>query len=245
MGSRFIAFFDESGDHSLSKIDKDFPLFLLCTVIVERDTYVHKIIPSIAEFKLRYFEHEGINLHSRDIRKSSGPFSILLNAEIRSRFMAELAELIASLEFKLFVTAIQKAPYSVLYGDKAKNPYNVALEYSFERVLHFMESNGETDLPVIAESRGRQEDDALKASFYQLLIKGTFYNKAQRFQKLNCPLSFQRKVDNICGIQLADLCAYPTAIHVLKPDAKNQAYKVVRPHLYNSGRINGLKVHPK
>ena len=29
--SRFIAFFDESGDHSLNKIDKDFPLFLLCT----------------------------------------------------------------------------------------------------------------------------------------------------------------------------------------------------------------------
>jgi hypothetical protein len=33
--SRFIAFFDECGDHSLSKIDKDFPLFLLSTVFVK------------------------------------------------------------------------------------------------------------------------------------------------------------------------------------------------------------------
>jgi hypothetical protein len=29
--SRFIAFFDECGDHSLTKIDSDFPLFVLAT----------------------------------------------------------------------------------------------------------------------------------------------------------------------------------------------------------------------
>ena len=27
--SKFIAFFDECGDHSMEKIDKDFPLFVL------------------------------------------------------------------------------------------------------------------------------------------------------------------------------------------------------------------------
>lgn len=29
--SRFVAFFDECGDHSLAKIDRDFPLFLLAS----------------------------------------------------------------------------------------------------------------------------------------------------------------------------------------------------------------------
>ena len=39
--SRFIAFFDECGDHSLTKIDPDFPLFLLALVVVEREVYLN------------------------------------------------------------------------------------------------------------------------------------------------------------------------------------------------------------
>jgi hypothetical protein len=243
--SRFIAFFDECGDHSLSKIDKDFPLFLLCTVIVEREAYAHKVIPTMAAFKLRYFAHEGINLHSREIRKAEGPFSILQNETVRKSFLPELSALIATLPFTLFITAIHKQAYAQRYGTGAKNPYDVALEYSFERVLHFMEEHNESQLPVIAEARGQQEDDALRASFHRLMTQGTYYNKAERFQKLVCPISFRRKQDNIAGIQVADLCAHPTARHLLKPDVPNQAYDVVKPHIYASGRINGLKVYPK
>lgn len=243
--SRFIAFFDESGDHSLVKIDKDFPLFLLCTIVVERDSYAREIVPAIAEFKLRYFAHEGINLHSRDIRKAEGPFAILQNAPLREKFLGELSGLMAKLPFTVFATAIQKKQYAARYGDGAKNPYDVALEYSFERILHFMESKGETALPVIAEARGAQEDDALRASFYQLMTNGTYYNGAARFRKLNCPISFRGKQDNICGIQLADLCAYPIARHVLKPAENNRAFEVVSEHIYQAGRVDGLKVFPK
>lgn len=243
--SRFIAFFDECGDHSLTKIDKDFPLFLLCTVVVEREVYARQVIPALAEFKLRYFAHEGINLHSREIRKAEGPFSILQNATVRQAFLSEMSAVMAALPFTLFVTAINKPAYAKRYGDNAKNPYDVALEYSFERILHFLEGLGESALPVIAEARGRQEDDALRASFYGLMTKGTYYNSAERFQKLVCPLSFRRKQDNICGIQLADLCAYPTARHLLKPDAENQAFEVVKPHIYLSERVSGLKIYPK
>lgn len=243
--SRFIAFFDECGDHSLSKIDKDFPLFLLCTVIVEREAYAHQVIPAMAAFKLRYFAHEGINLHSREIRKADGPFSILQNETVRKSFLPELSALIATLPFTLFITAIHKQAYVQRYGTGAKNPYDVALEYSFERVLHFMEEHKASQLPVIAEARGQQEDDALRASFHRLMTQGTYYNKAERFQKLVCPISFRRKQDNIAGIQVADLCAHPTARHLLKPEVANQAYDVVKPHIYASGRINGLKVYPK
>lgn len=243
--SRFIAFFDECGDHSLSKIDKDFPLFLLCTVIVEREAYAQHIIPALAQFKLRYFAHEGINLHSREIRKAEGPFGILQKEAVRQKFLPELSALIANLPFTLFITAIQKAAYSQRYGNTAKNPYDVALEYSFERVLDFMEVYKESQLPVIAEARGQQEDDALRASFHRLMTQGTYYNTAERFRKLVCPISFRRKQDNIAGIQVADLCAHPTARHLLKPNVTNQAYDVVKPHIYASERTNGLMLYPK
>ncbi len=42
--SRFIAFVDECGDHSLDVIDRHFPLFLLATVIVERSRDVEEIV---------------------------------------------------------------------------------------------------------------------------------------------------------------------------------------------------------
>src|SRR5437867_11843545 len=85
--SRFLAFFDECGDHSLEKIDRDFPLFVLALVVVERDAYRDRVIPEFNRFKLSYFDHEGINLHSRDIRLANGPFSLLLNRNVRPKFI--------------------------------------------------------------------------------------------------------------------------------------------------------------
>lgn len=243
--SRFIAFFDECGDHSLTKINPELPVFALCTVIVEREAYARTIIPEIAAFKLRYFAHEGINLHSRDIRKAEGPFAILQNSQVRERFMADLSQLIERLPFTLFVTVIHKHAHKARYGDGARNPYDVALEYSFERVLHFMESKGESALPVIAEARGKNEDNQLRASFHRLMTEGTYYNKAERFWKLTCPISFRRKQDNIAGIQLADLCAHPVARHALKPQAENRAFAIIEPKFYRAGNVFGYKEFPK
>jgi hypothetical protein len=171
--SRFIAFFDECGDHSLSKIDPDFPLFVLAMVVVERGTYRDEVLPKMNAFKLRYWNHEGINLHSRDIRLAQGPFSILLNAQVRNRFMDELTSLMASLPFTLFVTAIRKSAHVERHGAEAANPYDLALEFTLEQVLHFMESSGETRLPVVAEARGRKEDNSLEQVFYRVLSRGT------------------------------------------------------------------------
>lgn len=242
--SRFIAFFDECGDHSLTKINPELPVFALCTV-VEREAYARDIVPQIAAFKLRYFAHEGINLHSRDIRKAEGPFSILQNGSVRARFLDDLSAMMGRLPFTLFTTVIHKHAHKARYGDGARNPYDVALEYSFERILHFMESHEEMALPVIAEARGKNEDNELRASFHRLMTEGTYYNRAERFRKLICPISFRRKQDNIAGVQLADLCAHPVARKTLKPDAENRAYAVIEPKFYRSGNVFGLKEFPK
>lgn len=243
--SRFIAFFDECGDHSLTKINPQFPVFTLCTVVVEREAYANTIVPEMAAFKLRYFAHEGVNLHSHDIRKAEGPFSILLNANVRKPFMDDLSAMMERLPFTLFATVIHKHGHKTRYGERARNPYDVALEYSFERILHFMESHRETALPVIAEARGKHEDNALRASFHRLMTEGTRYNKAERFRKLTCPIDFRRKLDNIAGIQLADLCAYPTARSAISPNEEQRAYAVIEPKFYCNGNVRGLKVFPQ
>jgi hypothetical protein len=118
------------------------------------------------------------------------------------------------------------------------------LIYSFERILHFLETNNEIDLPITAEARGRNEDNELASTFYRLMNQGTAFNEANRFQKLNCQLTFRRKSDNIAGMQIADLCAYPAARHILYPNQKNLSFDVVSQKIYNGVKVNGLKVSP-
>jgi hypothetical protein len=242
--SKFIAFFDECGDHSLEKIDADFPLFVLSTIIVERSTYVKVVVPELTRLKLRFWPHEGVNLHSREIRKAHGDFAFMQVPEQRQAMLAALSELMAALPFTLFLTAIRKAKHKERYGQDAVNPYDVALTYTFERVLHFLEGQGETNLPVTAEARGKNEDNELAAAFLRIMTEGTRYNSAERFRSLNCPLTFRRKTDNIAGMQIADLCAHPAARKLLKPDQPNHAFDVIERHIYRRDGVSGWKVFP-
>lgn len=228
----------------MEKIDKHFPLFVLATIVVERVRYYEQIIPSMNRLKLKYWDHEGINLHSRDIRKSQGAFSILQNESLRKRFIAELTALMQNLPYTLFVVAINKRRHLQRYNDHAHNPYELALTFTLERILHFLEQSSETHLPVVAEARGKNEDRNLQAAFYNLMSKGTYYHNAEQFSRLSCPLLFENKRNNICGIQLADLCAYPSARHILRPGQPNRAYEVIKSHLYMQGNVTGWKIFP-
>ncbi len=242
--SRFIAFLDECGDHSMERIDRDFPLFVLAVVIVERNSYVEEIVPRLNHFKLNYWDHEGINLHSRDIRKAEGPFSILQNPERRKRFLTELTTLMEELPYTLFVVGIHKQRHRERYKDHARNPYKLALTFAFERISHFLKQRDEKHLPVIAEARGKNEDRDLEAAFYKLLAEGTYFIGPERFNRFCCPLLFENKKKNICGIQLADLCAYPSVRHILRPEQTNSAFEVIEEHIYDGGNVKGWKVFP-
>lgn len=213
-------------------------------VVVERDAYGDQVLPQMNAFKLRYWDHEGINLHSRDIRLAQGPFSMLLNAQVRNQFMTEVSGLMESLPFTLVVTAIRKSAHVDRHGTDATNPYDLALEFTMERLIHFMEAHGETRLPVVAEARGRREDNSLEQVFYRILSQGTENVPGERFRKLDCPLAFQSKKNNIVGVQLADLCAYPCARHIFNPAKPNRAFEIVKHHFYQSNDVNGWKVFP-
>lgn len=241
--SKYIGFFDECGDHSMDKIDRDFPLFVLALVIVERQAYTDTILPAVNKLKMQYWNHEGINLHSRDIRKQKGPYSFLRENHSYMEFMDKISDLIDGLPFTLFITGIMKHKHEERYGLNAKNPYHVALAFTMERVLHFMESHGDMELPLIAEARGNNENEELEREFYKIMAMGTDKDNAERFKKLTCPLVFKSKKFNIAGVQIADLCAHPSARYILKPDQPNRAYEIVSKKMY-ANQVSGLKVFP-
>jgi len=242
--SDYLAFLDECGDHSLTKIDQDFPIFVLSLVLVRRVDYVDAILPGFNALKLRYWNHEGVNLHSRDIRKANGPFAILQNPERRDGFMAELSNLMDTLPYTLSIVCIRKEHLRRQYIH-AENPYDLALTFVMERVIYWMEQNNQTSLPIVAEARGKNEDTALKAAFFDLTSRGTSYVSMKRFKGRSFSLEFQDKRKNIAGIQLADLCAHPSARRILKSDQPNRAFDIVEKHIYEGGgRVRGWKVFP-
>ena len=244
MPSRYLAFFDECGDHSLKKVDRDFPVFVLATLLIERSVYIEQAVPAFARLKVEYWNHEGVNLHNREIRKAGGDFSFLQNATKRKSFLPKISALVENLPFQLFITAIRKDKHLKQYGAVAENPYPLALEFTMERILHFLESTDETELPIIAEARGENEDKELEAAFYRIMSHGTDFITANRFARLNCPITFRRKYDNIVGTQLADLCAHPSARKILFPEKSNIAFNSVEPKVYNQKGVSGWKVFP-
>jgi len=230
---------DECGDHSLAKIDKDFPLFVLSTVIFERVDYVNVVVPALTRLKLRFWSHEGVNLHSRDIRKQLGDFAFLRQAPTRQEFLDAMNELIQSIPFALFITAVNKRSHLDKHGPSAHNPYEWTLGFTLRRMLDFLRHHNEEALPIIAESRGFNEDSSLAKTFFAELTPDMARLSKWQFDSTPHPPIFRKKSDNIAGLQVADLCAHPCARKMLNPDQPNRAFDIVYSHIYRRDAVVG------
>ena len=94
-----------------------------------------------------------------------------------------------------------------------------------DNLVDFVKKNGETELPMIAESRGKEEDKSLRQVFNGILAGGAMTVPGRRVKKLAFTLTFQPKLKNIAGTQIADLCAYPCARYILAPQKPNTPYE--------------------
>ena len=75
--SDYAIFVDESGDHSLTSIDHDYPIFVLEFCILRTDHYIQDILPKVHAFKFEHFGHDLVVLHEHEIRKQKRPFGFL------------------------------------------------------------------------------------------------------------------------------------------------------------------------
>ena len=82
-------FLDESGDHGLTYVDPNFPLFLLCGCLFE-ESALREMEKRVNEFKLKYFGTTAVILHSKDIRRCEGAFQILFDLDLKAKFYEDL-----------------------------------------------------------------------------------------------------------------------------------------------------------
>lgn len=164
--------------------------------------------------------------------------------EKRTTFYSELSELMAAAKFQLIAIAIQKQSHKERYGKACRNPYELALEFGMERLKALMEELNLKEITLLAEARGKNEDDALRLAFLQLLKHGSYYHD---FKSIDFELKFVSKKANVLGHQLADLCAYPIARRVMEttPGKSHRAFDIVRTKFIDRpGWRHGFKIFP-
>lgn len=232
-----MVYVDESGDHGLSEINPDYPVFVLAFCIFHIPTYVGQIVPDVERLKFKYFGHDMVVLHEMDIRKAKKPFDILRDASIREEFMGDLNGLLTRSPFAVTASVILKEDYRRRRGE-GTNPYHVALEFGLERVFLHLQALGQRGrrTRVIFESRGRKEDAELELEFRRIMDRTAMQGMAATLEFLCVS-----KQANSSGLQVADMVARPIGLHVLRPEQTNRAWDVIRPKVRSGpgGRLEG------
>jgi Protein of unknown function (DUF3800) len=181
--------------------------------------------------------------HSRDIRKKLGHFKIFTDKLKNKEFMENINTHFTSSTITLIAAAIDKKAHGRKYAFPA-NPYSLSLAFCLERIYACLKERGEIGKTMfcIFEERGATEDQELALRFEKIC------SGENQWGKLPFRMVFANKQQNMPGLQIADLAAYPIARHVIDRNKPNPAFDVLEPKFRRSPRgvIHGwgLKIFP-
>jgi len=229
---KYYYFIDETGDHSLGFIDKNFPIFLLCGILLSEKSY-RDAIDQINKLKLSFFGSTEVILHSRDIRKCNGAFQKLFDLGLKERFYTEINAIMGNLDYKILASSIDKEAFIKRYGKGSRNPYLISTSFVMERLIFLTDQYSSVDeIEVFIECRGKKEDRQLLEYLNNIRDKGTYYVKPERFKAKISRIHFNQKNQNDVGLQIADLIAYPLARYLLNPLMINPAFEIIKDKIY-------------
>lgn len=217
---RFRLYIDESGDHTYHDLNNPARRYLgLTGVAIETEVYRIQFYPDVESLKQKHFPHnpdEPIIFHRKELINRNGAFGVLADPERNEAFTSDLIGFLVAQNYQIFTVVIDKKAHSERYGKAALHPYHHCLTVLLERYRGFLGAKGGKG-DVMAESRGGAEDLELKRVHREVFESGTYYLSAASFQEVftSCELKLKKKTENIAGLQIADLLAYPLKQDIL------------------------------
>lgn len=240
-----VMFLDESGDHSLDKIDHQYPIFVLGGCIVDLQYYQEDVTKEMSKHKKELFGRDDFILHTADIVRRKGIYNKLTNADFRKLFYDETNRFMQKLQYMIVACVIKKDEHLRRYGIAAVDPYMLALR-RFVYEIKFLDKD-KTGF-IIAESRDETLDNQLRLAWMDLRTSGTEYVTASELRKYVSDLKINKKSENIAGLQIADLVVSPIGRHVLGKKPKED-WKIIqgkfRTNLKGQYMGYGLVILPK
>lgn len=235
-------FLDESGDHGLSFIDSQNPLFLLCGILIStnENDFLNQALDKI---KRKFWETDAIIFHSRDIRKCSNEFKILLDQRLKSNFHSRVNTMMKDSKFSVIPSGINKNKYIHQNGYKSDDIYELCLSAIVEKSIQIVNKTTRESykLDIIIEKRGKREDKQLRSHLDEILLNGT--SKLSKFviEKFEIVVTFKSKKENCNGLQLADLIAHPIAQHLINHEKENLAFEIIKDKIHPP--LNKILIH--
>ena len=208
------AYIDESGCHDLGRPDPNYPIFVLCAVLFDEDSYAQGLASDITRLKLRHLGHDGHVLHEVEIRKRLGPFRFGGDMGARERFLSDLRDLVDRHAAAVHATAVLPTHPSATRADVLA-------------AMHLVDELGvarSERLSILLESRGKKEDAVMRAAIKRRAARDTL-------------VDFTAKTHAVPGLELADLVARPIGLSLLRPSQSNRAL----PGILAKARIDCLK----
>lgn len=247
--SDYVVYVDESGDHSLERIDPDYPVFVLALCVFHKRHYAEKIIPAVEKLKFNYFGHDSVVLHEHEIRKQKGDFAFLSHKPTREEFIGRLSSIMDASNFILMSCVVDKARLNRHEG-AGSNPYHIALGICLEVLREFLAEKTQDHLQthVLVECRGKKEDAELELEFRRICDGENPGNRQLPFNVI-----FADKKTNLTGLQLADLVARPVGLNYIWHEQANQAFELLKNKFFCAGGRDragqgyqnvGLKIYP-
>jgi len=226
----YTLYIDETGDWGYPNYDPDRPILCICGTIVRDEYYPKHLAPSLTKLKKTKFGKDVV-LHRYKVRARKGEFSVLKTESRADACIAQISQLIANLDFTLLLAALDKVVYYRTYGmRKVDNwlPADIyALLFTFivERFAAFLMERGKATSKIVAERRGRKEDQKLQFWYSSILQNGTQFYRGWQLQKvLPTAVEFKAKRDNVLGLQISDWIATPMSEKVQYPDGSKDKF---------------------
>ncbi len=200
-----LAFIDETGDHNLTVIDTQYPIFGLGVLLISENEYL-KMDAEVNSLKKKFFADDGtFILHSSELKRPVDKRSdernlCMLKPETRTLFYNEFDErIIKSLDFKIVTCFILKKRMVDRYVYPV-DPYYLSYENLLNRIIR----HGGQMNTMYVEKRGPELDTEL-LSEHERLTKTGIHSFSAESVSTKTSLNLVSKNKNMNGLQVIDL----------------------------------------
>lgn len=212
----------------MDKIDPQYPVFVLGGCIVDLQYHQEEISTKMSNYKKKLFGRDDFILHTADLVRRKGIFRKLTDADFRDRFYDETNRFMKKIDYMIVACVIRKDHHLKRYGISAVDPYLLALRVLVERFAYEIRTTDKDKSGfIIAESRDETLDNQLRLAWMDLRTSGTEYITATELRRYITDLKIKKKLDNIAGLQIADLVVSPIGRHVLGKKPKED-WKIIQ-----------------
>ena len=222
--TRYRMYVDESGDDVMdpSKWRSPDARYLgLTGVVIASETYrtrTHREFEALKQEFFPYDPDEPFVLVRNQIVGKRNLFQILRDPEVAAHWEERIIRFFDAHVSQIITVVLDKEAYLQSSQIPALRPYSYCINALTERYGQWLSGVGGTG-DVMTESRGKREDRELKEDFRRFITEDASLPESRQSVS-STQIKLNLKTDNITGLQLADLLAYPSKRRILLDNAR-------------------------